>query len=190
MSIASGPPTRATTPASRGGTPSSLTISSTAHDIELNDELAELCSIPREPAYLCDRSKGDLHVAFHRWRVIQRAITAWKDLKLSGNCPSHFSKVTEEMIINLVMGKTNYHKYNASFKKLVEYDKSCTDYHINRYGQMVDWLEKKPDALSDIALWDGIPKTRDGYSYEKLQDWLKLVDSKAKRSHKKSKKPE
>jgi hypothetical protein len=106
----------------------------------------------------------------------------------NSDLPSQFSKTTEENIITLVMGKTNYHKYNALFKKLVEYDKSCTEYHITRYGQMVAWLNKSPDAMFELALWDGIPKTRDGFSFEKLGDWMKLVDSKAKRSHKKAKK--
>lgn len=169
-------------------TPSSLAISSNAQDVAFNDELAEFCGFPREPAYLLDRSmKGDLRMGFHRWTVIQNALQAWKDAKSNGICPSHFSSIQEEAIITLSMGKTNYYNHNAAFRKLVYYDKSLSEYHLKRYGQMVDWLQKKEEALSDLALWDGIPKTRDGYSLEKLEKWMKDVDAKARKAQKKAK---
>ncbi|RXW13526.1 hypothetical protein EST38_g12327, partial [Candolleomyces aberdarensis] len=182
------------TPGSRAGTPSStsgvvaatssLVISSTADDAAREEELVNLLSIPRDP--LLDKSRGSLQVCFQRWETIQTAHQVWKAKKKDGTWPSTL-QITELEINGLLFGKSMYHRYNTVFKKLVDAKSEYTEWHIQQHQRMQAWLRETANAPPSLSLWEGITKgTKESYSLAKLEEWMGLIDKKARKKAKKS----
>ncbi|KAJ2935577.1 hypothetical protein H1R20_g1517, partial [Candolleomyces eurysporus] len=185
---------RGATPGSRAGTPSStsgvvaatssLVISSTVDDAAREEELVNLLNIPRDP--LLDKTRGSLQVCFQRWETIQTAHQVWKAKKKDGTWPSSL-QITELDINVLLFGKSMYHRYNTVFKKLVEAKPEYTEWQIQQHQKMQAWLCEASNAPSSLSLWEGVTKgTKESYSLAKLEEWMGLIEKKAKKKVKKS----
>jgi hypothetical protein len=80
-----------------------------------------------------------------------------------------------------------YHRYNPVFKKLVEAKSEYTEWQLQQYHKMLAWLREAQDAPTSLSLWEGIPKgAKESYSLAKLEEWMGMIDKKAKKKAKKS----
>lgn len=63
-----------------------------------------------------------------------------------------------------------------------------TEWQLKMHRQMQAWLCEADDAPQSISLWEGIQKGKsDNYSLTKLENWMGMIEKKAK---KKAKKPQ
>lgn len=162
-----------------------MAISSTPEDLERDVELVDLLGIPQD-SVLLDKSRGSLPLSFQRWEAVQAAHRIWKEKKKNGTWPTTI-QITELDINTLVFGKSMYHRYNPAFKKLVEAKSEYTEWQLQQHQKMQAWLREAKDAPTSLSLWEGVTKgAQESYSLAKLEEWLGMIEKKAKKKAKKA----
>lgn len=127
-------------------------------------------------------------MSYQRWMASQNALRAFRAKKANGTWP--LGKTKENAITTLFFTKTNYFEYHKASSPLLEATTSqLPSTQKAAYSKMVLWLRRDEAALDDLVVWEGVSKAKDGYSLDKLKEWLAVVNQKvvkqAKKSHKK-----
>lgn len=160
------------TPAiSRGVTPAIHASGSHAPAADagtISDKAAIIIALGQSPelADRGDRTKGNLHLAYKRYKAILGAQKAYNDMQ--GKNLWVGNKLTQIEIIELFISRSYYFShYRQNFK------------HVDRSPLLIQWLEKEniTDEPDDMAVWG---EEKVSYGFSDLEKYLGALGKKEK----------
>ena len=124
------------------------------------------------PLHLADRTDHGLHFAYEKYKVFLEANQTLASLCASGEWEGKRPVVTD--LIEIFQSKSMWHAHHAkAFSK------------VGNYPEMVSWLNREKNALSDMALW-GFEKA--SYNFKDLFTFIKDKEKEGGRAEAKPKK--
>ena len=91
------------------------------------------------PAHLCDRTRGDLRMAYAKYMALTNAIATLSKMTIAG---TWIHKYTNDDVIEVFMSKSMYFRNHSKVFPM-----------LNRYPAMEQWLENAADAPADSTVW-------------------------------------